>query len=829
MSVYPTQQRTVDPYSSYYSNIVNRLTRIISRGVDCLHSTHACDVALDATSPLTIVTMGSGEVFKDDVFLQFTSTHSINFEDSNNYTPTSFFNEAGYYYILLDYEYEKTKPAPQASIKIMSPSKTSTNYVYGGRYLFLKAVKVIFTGSVFEIESLHDYDPGQTDNKRVYSKLFCGVEDTLPTFIQTNDEARLIYVRDEDEMYFGLTNRWEGFDSIRDNIDTTACITGQLAYVDTSGIAQPAIASDQSTFADCAVLQVGNGSDGSGKVRLYGKVDNVVVESGITIVSGDKVYLSKTTAGAVTNLIPVPYSQGVGVCLEDGDTAGTIDIWFMPGSTQSGETFSNEYDTYQDLLGVSICKRLTADSFINADYIDATNTTAVHNIANHQIDGTVGTSFYSSDLTDSGYDGSCIVICQVSCEPTGSNTNWFVTNDGGIDGWEQTTLDQVHTFSTHKVPITGASGVFTAGELITGGSSGKTAIVASQYPTYLLLSYLSPVPSDFTGSETITGASSGETATINGSKILREGFDLRVRCDFSGTDTITSYGIIYDKDENLTETVPYNEYNIQTLYSDFYTTPSIDNDGGSNLVTPMETSKDNLQTFVGSTGDTDEYPDFSASYYMDSTASITNITEAIVILDNQLYDLSGLFLADSTAVDSLQVDVAALEISVSSIDSVAAQNQTNIADLDSTVTILISDVYEVKGDIYDNQVDIGTNQTNISNNQTDISNLANDVSALETAVDLLEARFVEGDDTPDVNTADIWLTNDSTSAITITNFDIDTTNVTKIHIIFDGSNYTTTIQHNNNIRLNSQEDYIGIAGVAKTFLYSPTTGMWHEI
>lgn len=65
--------------------------------------------------------------------------------------------------------------------------------------------------------------------------------------------------------------------------------------------------------------------------------------------------------------------------------------------------------------------------------------------------------------------------------------------------------------SGNYLPFTGASGSFTVGETVTGGSSAKTATVVVSTADYLLVSSPS---GNFTTGETITGGSSGKTATV---------------------------------------------------------------------------------------------------------------------------------------------------------------------------------------------------------------------------------------------------------------------------------------------------------------------------
>ena len=75
--------------------------------------------------------------------------------------------------------------------------------------------------------------------------------------------------------------------------------------------------------------------------------------------------------------------------------------------------------------------------------------------------------------------------------------------------------------------ITGATGNFTQGELITGGTSGAKARIVN---TISPITYVPINNTDFEASETITGAESGETATLDtftdGSRLVTNNFTL---------------------------------------------------------------------------------------------------------------------------------------------------------------------------------------------------------------------------------------------------------------------------------------------------------------
>jgi len=81
------------------------------------------------------------------------------------------------------------------------------------------------------------------------------------------------------------------------------------------------------------------------------------------------------------------------------------------------------------------------------------------------------------------------------------------TDINGISGRDYLDIDAQETFT-----ISAASGTFTQGETITGGTSGETAEVLADNSGTLLVRSVSGA---FTASETITGGTSSETATFD--------------------------------------------------------------------------------------------------------------------------------------------------------------------------------------------------------------------------------------------------------------------------------------------------------------------------
>jgi hypothetical protein len=258
------------------------------------------------------------------MYINFTASLDIDMTDPD-YFVSGVRDEEGIYYIVIDYVYAKARPAPVASVKIIRPSDHG---LYNPtQYLFIKAVQVTFVGPSFTIGTLYDHDPAAPTTKRVYPPHFAGICDILPTWAEI-DESRILYVRPEKECYFGTDSGWESFSALRDCADTHLCGIGDVAYVGSDGALRPAIIDSTSmeSVADCVVMTV----DATyGRVRLAGYAAVVNVESGITPATGDKIYLSDTEAGTITNVATPITTQFLGVCLENnGD--GTIQMWFIP-------------------------------------------------------------------------------------------------------------------------------------------------------------------------------------------------------------------------------------------------------------------------------------------------------------------------------------------------------------------------------------------------------------------------------------------------------------------------------------------------------------------
>jgi len=209
-STIPEQYRAVDPFASYNSNTVNQITEVRSRGENLLDNRCGMDVVADSTSTAR-VTVLPGYCYKDDMMIRITEEHSIDFTDPEQYISfdLTYYTAPGYFYVVLEYTYIKSRPSPQAKIKIVMPGQR-TFYDYGTSstsLIFLKAVYVSSTGP-FTIDSVHDFDPTLPNNEREYATRYVSPVTQLPSFEQCRDEGRLAYETETNQYWIGTDVEW---------------------------------------------------------------------------------------------------------------------------------------------------------------------------------------------------------------------------------------------------------------------------------------------------------------------------------------------------------------------------------------------------------------------------------------------------------------------------------------------------------------------------------------------------------------------------------------------------------------------------------------------
>lgn len=209
--IIPSQERSVDPFASYNSNVVNRLTNMMTRGYRGVVTVYDLQVTIDSTSPTDTVVISGGYCFKDDVLIQVLEDTRMQIlgsgaEDNyaHNFNPAS--QADGYYYIVLYYNFQKSRPAPQATLYAVESTNTSAIYPDNtGDYVLLKVVRVLSDAIV----SVSNYDPGTPANVKEYLPTLMGAVSPLPTFDATLHTGRMVYDIDSDVLKYGAAADWK--------------------------------------------------------------------------------------------------------------------------------------------------------------------------------------------------------------------------------------------------------------------------------------------------------------------------------------------------------------------------------------------------------------------------------------------------------------------------------------------------------------------------------------------------------------------------------------------------------------------------------------------
>jgi hypothetical protein len=189
------------------------------------------------------ITLSAGSVIKDDVLIRIDGI-TIDFSDEDYYhykTVPIIWTVPGYYYILLEYTYEKARPAPKPRIQILKPNQR-TAYAPGGLWVLLKVVKVELVGGSLTITELYDYDPesgSPPSIRRIFSSPYLGLEYDLPVFNFLRDNGRLIETLNDETLYYGGTSGWQRIASIAwiDNgfVDLESEIENLRTFVGSTG------------------------------------------------------------------------------------------------------------------------------------------------------------------------------------------------------------------------------------------------------------------------------------------------------------------------------------------------------------------------------------------------------------------------------------------------------------------------------------------------------------------------------------------------------------------------------------------------------------------
>ena len=117
----PTQERAVDAYSSYDSDNVSRLTRIVTSGEDKIAQDGQLEPSITGAGA-SIVSITQGIAVKDDILIHITADFDLDLTDPFNYSGQALLNypTVEETYIVLQYQYAKTPQVPEAQVLVLN-------------------------------------------------------------------------------------------------------------------------------------------------------------------------------------------------------------------------------------------------------------------------------------------------------------------------------------------------------------------------------------------------------------------------------------------------------------------------------------------------------------------------------------------------------------------------------------------------------------------------------------------------------------------------------------------------------------------------------------
>jgi hypothetical protein len=201
----PTSQiRAVDPHSSYNSDNVNRITRIVTSGNDAISRDTLLQPSKNTTTSIKIT---AGICVKDDVMIQLENDEYIDITDDTNFVEGSKFTGAEQGYIVLVYQYIKQPIPPTCQLLVL---KTKANFD-SNTMLFLGVVNML---SATVIDTIELSDPG------IQERVVLNFSETY-----TDDKARAA------DAYNPITNHAAAQGADKNKIIGTDSSSGDIIYI----------------------------------------------------------------------------------------------------------------------------------------------------------------------------------------------------------------------------------------------------------------------------------------------------------------------------------------------------------------------------------------------------------------------------------------------------------------------------------------------------------------------------------------------------------------------------------------------------------------------
>jgi len=226
----PTQVRSVDPFSSYESDNVNRLTRILTAGEDKIARDEDLYVTLLNS---TEVSIAAGVCVVEDVMIQFENDITFDLSLDANYTSSSGMDTTSasypYGYLVLTYNYVKDPDPNVAEIKVLTDRSLydHTEHLFLAMLKFTAAKEIQTVPSGVYVEDTSPLAPSYTTVTRPIANLDDPYTDTDARDAQSENP---------------ITNHRAAEMADRDKVVVTDSTTGAIRYEDRNDFARPVTA-----------------------------------------------------------------------------------------------------------------------------------------------------------------------------------------------------------------------------------------------------------------------------------------------------------------------------------------------------------------------------------------------------------------------------------------------------------------------------------------------------------------------------------------------------------------------------------------------------------
>lgn len=188
--VTPDQIRSLDPYADHrFSNTINRFNRIFTGGEDTImpfdnqeftltkQTSNGSEVIAGVTYTWYAnkgIKIGGGICIKDDVLIHVKNSAYIDLTDSDVYVGSgsgyNVFDTTGKYFILLQYQYSRSIPAPSAKYVIVKSTIRNEFLNNRSKYVYLGTANITGTTGNYYIDTIVLTDTDENNSNAIIQR-----------------------------------------------------------------------------------------------------------------------------------------------------------------------------------------------------------------------------------------------------------------------------------------------------------------------------------------------------------------------------------------------------------------------------------------------------------------------------------------------------------------------------------------------------------------------------------------------------------------------------------------------------------------------------------